>query len=357
MPDIILFGATGYTGRLTAAALGRRGASFAVAGRNPAALEELAAECGAVDVHVADAADSRTLVRALKDSKVLLTCVGPFVEFGTAAVHAALEAGVHYLDSTGEGKFIRHLIEQDKAARTAGIAMIPAMGFDEVPCDVAVAHATQGLERPHVVATYAVPTTPSAGSLRSAIGIMLSAGRRIHAGAPEDFFLADRKRVAPMPPPLGPKTSISAPLAMGDVAPLLGSLEAFETYVTIGPVQERLARVARAPLGAFIHSTPGRKLLSAAAARFPEGPDERARNKWWTVLVEARSGRRWRNVALQGKDVYGLTAETLSAGALAMADPRYASSGVLSPVQGFGVDLLEKELRRFGVSITSFGDT
>jgi short subunit dehydrogenase-like uncharacterized protein len=317
----------------------------------------VAAECGALDVHVADASDSRMLVRALKDCKVLLTCVGPFVEFGTAAVRAALEAGVHYLDSTGEGKFIRHLVEQDTAARAAGIAMVPAMGFDEVPCDVAVAQATESLERANVVATYAVPTTPSAGSLRSAIGIMLSAGRRIHAGAPQDFFLADRRRVAPMPPPLGPKPSISAPLAMGDVASLLGGLESFETYVTIGPVQERLARAARAPAAAFVHSAPGKKLLAAAAARFPEGPDERARNKWWTVLVEAHSGRRWRNVALQGKDVYGLTAETLTAGAIAMADPQYGCSGVLSPVQGFGTDLLEKELRSFGVSITSFGDT
>lgn len=356
MPDILLFGATGYTGRLTAAALGRRGASFAVAGRNPAALEDLAAGVGAVEVRIADAADHSTLVRAVADCKVLLTCVGPFVEFGGAALGAALDAGVHYLDSTGEGTFIREVIARDGRARSAGIALVPAMGFDEVPCDVGVARATEGLDGAEVVATYAVPTTASAGTLRSAVGIMASPGRRLQKGTPRELVLGDKRRIAPMPPPLGPKPSMTAPLAMGDLAPLLDNLQSFETYVTTGTVQSTVARFGRTPFGALLRTAAGKRAVDTVLARAPEGPDDRARRKRWTILIEARAGRRWRNVALQGEDVYGLTAETLSAGAVAMADPGYECRGVATPVQAFGSDLLEKELRSFGVNITPYGE-
>src|SRR5918992_1523075 len=164
MPDVLLFGATGYTGRLTAGALARRGASFVVAGRNREKLEQLATSTGAADARVAEAGDVDALVHALRDVRVLITCVGPFMKMGDTAVEAALRAGVHYVDSTGEGPFIRRLIDErhDDAVR-AGIAMAPAMGFDEVPGDVVSSLAVHGMDRPELALTYAVPRGPSAG--------------------------------------------------------------------------------------------------------------------------------------------------------------------------------------------------
>ena len=103
MPDIRLFGATGYTGRLTALALARRSASFAISGRSRAKLDAVARECGDPEVRLASVGDTGSLVSALDGTKVLLTCVGPFERLGHTAVEAALEAKVHYIDSTGEG--------------------------------------------------------------------------------------------------------------------------------------------------------------------------------------------------------------------------------------------------------------
>src|SRR5688500_16072339 len=121
MPEVLLFGATGYTGRLTAQALARRGADFAVAGRDRAKLERLAASTGNPDVRVAQVGDVDALADALADVKVLITCVGPFSELGSTAVEAALKAKVHYIDSTGEGPFIGELIESKaEQAREAG---------------------------------------------------------------------------------------------------------------------------------------------------------------------------------------------------------------------------------------------
>src|SRR5919106_4344440 len=130
MPDVLLFGATGTTGRLVAHALERKDLSIALAGRDEAKLRALAAEVGGRPIHVADASSPPALVSALDGCRVLLSCVGPFTLFGETAVRAALEAGVHYLDSCGEGAFIRRLIEEfDDPARERGVALAPAMGL------------------------------------------------------------------------------------------------------------------------------------------------------------------------------------------------------------------------------------
>jgi short subunit dehydrogenase-like uncharacterized protein len=170
MPDVLLFGATGYTGRMTARALADRGADFAIAGRSRAKLESLARATGGPEIRAAEVGDPDGLAEACSDVRVMITCVGPFLKLGLTAVEAALRAGCHYLDSTGEGPFIRDLIEhKDGQARRAGVAMAPAMGFDEVPADVAATLATQDLEPADLVLTYALPTHASRGTLRSRI--------------------------------------------------------------------------------------------------------------------------------------------------------------------------------------------
>src|SRR5687768_14060438 len=110
MPDVLLFGATGYTGSLTAESLGRRGADFVVAGRSRDKLVALAERTGASDVRVAAVGDLDALTAALSDVKALITCVGPFQQLGDTAAEAAIRAGVHYVDSTGESSFIDRLV-------------------------------------------------------------------------------------------------------------------------------------------------------------------------------------------------------------------------------------------------------
>ena len=356
MPDILLFGATGYTGRLTAEALARRGANFAIAGRSKAKLYELADEIDGPDVRIASVGDVDSLVTALKDCKVLITTVGPFGELGDTAVEAALEAKVHYIDSTGEAPFIARLIEErDEQARAAGIVMAPAMGFDEVPVDVAAALATEGIEDADLVLTYAVPTAPSKGTLRSVVSIITSQGRWIENGRTRMISSGEENRWAPMPPPLGPKASVSFPSAELRLAPLHLELNSLKTYITSGTIQRLGMRYGLGTMERVLGSRAGKWMLEQILSPLPEGPDEETRQKGkWTILAEASRGGEWRNVTLTGTDVYGLTGELLAGAALKMTEEGFSNSGVCAPVQAVGLDTLQKELIDRGVTIDTY---
>lgn len=359
MPDILLFGATGYTGKITARALAGRGADFAVAGRNRDKLESLARETGAADVRVVDADDVDGLTNALRDVKVLVTCVGPFLELGSTAVEAALRAGVHYVDSSGEGPFIERLIrERHEDALKSGIAMAPALGFDEVPGDVAVALAAEGLELPEISLTYAFPSQASAGTLASVLGIVPSKAAWTVDGTKSPVRTAEETRWAPMPPPLGPQPSVSFPLAICHLAPLHVKVGSFRTYSTVGTWQRIAMRATMPAVGALLSWPAVRSVARKAIEWLPEGPSDTARERGkWTILAEARTAEgAWRNVVLTGTDVYGLTGRTLAAAATTMAMDGYSERGVLAPVQAAGLDTLRRELEEFGVHITEYAE-
>jgi len=347
MADVVLFGATGYTGTLTAHALSRRQIDFAIAGRDSAKLDSLSAELGGVETRVAAVGDVEALVAALTGARALISCVGPFAELGGTAVEAALRARVHYLDSTGEGSFISRLAtERDADAQDAGIALVPAMGFDEVPADVAASLATEGMERADLALTYAVPSTPSSGTARTVPSIFVSTGYFIENGGRVEIRAGDRKRYSPMPPPLGPKPAVAFPLSVLEVVPLHLDLNTFGAYVTTAPVQEFALRAALP----FMRVSPVRKAIENVMPQLARlSPDQRG--KAWTILAEARAGQAFRNVAVTGRDVYGSTAEFLAAGAARMAEEDFEGSGVMAPVQALGLDFLQKLLIEVGVTI------
>jgi short subunit dehydrogenase-like uncharacterized protein len=176
--DVVVFGATGYTGALVSHALARRGARFAVAGRNRARLEAVARDTGADAAHVAAVGDVDALAGALGNARVLLTCVGPFHALGDTAVRAALAAGVHYVDAAGEASFVAWLrSEHDAAARAAGVTLAPCFAFGEVPADVAATLATRGMHGADLTLTYALPSSASAGTVRAALDILTAPAR------------------------------------------------------------------------------------------------------------------------------------------------------------------------------------
>jgi short subunit dehydrogenase-like uncharacterized protein len=356
MADVVLFGATGYTGRLTAEALHRRDADFAIAGRNRGRLEELADSTGHPQVHVADVGDETALASACEGAKVLITCVGPFVELGQTAVEAALRAKVHYIDSTGEGVFIQALIDDySQRARDAGIALAPAMAFDEVPADVAATLATQDLSSPELVLTYAVPSLASKGTLRSALGILVAPAPWIEKGQTVNVRAGQHERWAPMPPPLGPRSSVAAPLAELRLAPLHLRLSSLKTFMTTGGPQRIGLRVGLPFLKAALSTETTRRLTEEVLTRAIPSPDPaKGSSLKWTILAEARSADGWRNVAVMGTDPYGLSAELLAASAMAIASSGPQETGVISPVQAIGVDVLQKELIGAGVSIDTY---
>jgi short subunit dehydrogenase-like uncharacterized protein len=353
MPDVLLFGATGFTGKLTARALSDRGVSFAVAGRDRARLEQVAQDSGASGLAVAPA-EANAIEKAIEDVggvRTLLTCVGPFHRLGHGAAEAAVRAGVNYIDSTGEQFFIGELLERyDERARAAGVAMAPAMAFDEVPADVVATLATEDMQRPELVLTYALPSNGSVGTVISGIDIISRPGPWIVDGEQLMISAGDHERWAPMPPPLGPRRGVSFPLAEGRLAPLHLDLADLQLYVTVGNAQ-RIGLKTLPLLRAALRAPLGRNILESVFGRIANPPDGTER---WTLLAEAQSGENRRSVAIKGSDVYGLSAQLLAAGAERMCEPDFDQKGVVSPVQAVGLDRLQKVLIDNDVSIETF---
>ncbi|ADU48127.1 Saccharopine dehydrogenase (NAD(+), L-glutamate-forming) [Intrasporangium calvum DSM 43043] len=143
--DIVLYGATGFVGRLTARYLAGRadGLRVALAGRSRHRLETLRTDLGdaaaAWEVIEVDAHDAHALRSLAGRTTVLATTVGPYVLHGKAVVRACAEAGTHYADLTGEVLFVRWSVDEiSSVAQTSGARIVHACGYDSVPSDLGV---------------------------------------------------------------------------------------------------------------------------------------------------------------------------------------------------------------------------
>src|SRR4051812_17352830 len=141
-PDILVYGATGLTGRRACAELEATGTAFAIAGRDPAKLQALAAEFPAAAVRVATTDDPAALARAFGDAKVVLACSGPASAINEPLLAAALAARAHYVDLGGDQAFTHGAYERhESAARRAGRVALIGAGVDCVLGDLAAAWA------------------------------------------------------------------------------------------------------------------------------------------------------------------------------------------------------------------------
>jgi short subunit dehydrogenase-like uncharacterized protein len=139
--DVVLFGATGFVGRLTAAYLARvapAGLRWAIAGRSSDKLAALRDELGgAPDTCPADVADPASLRTLAERTRVLATTVGPYVLYGEPVVAACAAAGTDYLDLTGEPEFVNNTyIRHHATAAASGARLVHAAGFDSIPHDL-----------------------------------------------------------------------------------------------------------------------------------------------------------------------------------------------------------------------------
>ena len=145
--DIVLFGATGFTGELTAQYLASQGDSnltWAIAGRNRARLEQvrqgLAAinpACADIDILLADAGDAAALKEVAAAASVIITTVGPYIRYGEALVAACAECGTDYVDLTGEPEFVdRMWLAYQEQAQSSGARIVTSCGFDSIPHDL-----------------------------------------------------------------------------------------------------------------------------------------------------------------------------------------------------------------------------
>ncbi|NHN54315.1 enoyl-ACP reductase [Calidifontibacter sp. DB0510] len=181
--DIVLFGATGFVGALTAAHLAEHAPAtvrIALAGRSESKLRQVLADLpGAPDwpVVIADSSDPASLRAMAERTRVVITTVGPYAKYGLPLVEACATTGTDYVDLTGEVLFHREAVDRfDAAAEASGARIVPSCGFDSVPSDLAVlfladaaSHAGDGeLTETTLYAT--IKGGASGGTVASAIG-------------------------------------------------------------------------------------------------------------------------------------------------------------------------------------------
>ncbi|KAI8351587.1 Saccharopine dehydrogenase-domain-containing protein [Mortierella sp. GBAus27b] len=144
--DLILYGATGFTGFRTCQYLARtyKNVRWGIAGRSIPKLEEVRNKLAAIDPALAnlplvkaDASSQESLQDMTARTKVVISTVGPFIHYGVPLVEACVKQGTHYIDSTGEFSFVNTIIEKyHEEARTKNVILVPQCGFDSIPSEI-----------------------------------------------------------------------------------------------------------------------------------------------------------------------------------------------------------------------------
>ena len=176
--DVVVFGASGVTGRQVAAYLAERapevGARWAVAGRDRPKLERVLGDLGpsAPEIIVADVGEGESLAAMASQASVVLNLVGPYTRRGRPVIEACVAGGAHYVDLTGEIPFVRRTIDEfHEPATRAGVKVVQVCGFEALPPDLAVALAAETAssrwDEPLAEADLVVTVKPAPGTPRA----------------------------------------------------------------------------------------------------------------------------------------------------------------------------------------------
>lgn len=344
--DVLLYGATGYTGRLIAHALDARGASFALAGRDRGRLDALAAELtSGPPIFTVDATDEAGLRALAGSARVLLSAAGPFATLGPPLLRAALAAGTHFADITGEQSFLRHAFAQDAAARDAGVTVVNALGFDVVPSDLAATLAVRGMDSVERLDLAIASRGGISGGTRRSMAATVGQGAWYDRGGFRSGPVGRFVRAFDFPEPLGRRTAAFIP--WGDVvtAPRSTGARQVRTFFTMPPARARFLKYGWPLLDLALRLPPARARLARRAASAPEGPSPEARRESrFTVLAEATGADgRVQRATVSGRDPYGLTGASAAHGALLLAQGRAPRAGVLTPSQAFDLEAFARE--------------
>jgi short subunit dehydrogenase-like uncharacterized protein len=381
--DLVLFGATGFTGGLTAEYLARNApakARWALAGRNLAKLEQVRQRLVGIDPKLqsmalieADSADTAALQSLAASTRVVVTAVGPYAQFGEPLVAACAAAGTDYCDLTGEPEFVDTMwLKYHDLARKTGARLIHCCGFDSIPHDLGAMFTVQQLPEgvPIRIDGYVrVSAEFSGGTFHSAVGAFSRLGATVRAGrqrrALEDWPL-DRK-IGAAPPWIRKQPELGAwvvPFPSVDQQVVLRSAAANERY---GPnfryghfmqvknfksVVQLVGGVAGVIAAAQLKPT--RQWLLSKKTQ-GDGPDEARRNRSWfkvrfigRALVEGKVQRVTTEVS-GGDPGYGETSKMLAESALCLAFDRLPKhAGQMTPATAMGEHLL-KRLQKAGI--------
>lgn len=339
--DVVLFGATGFTGSLTAEYLATHAPAdlrWALAGRNLSKLEAVRVKLGIeTDLLEADVEDARSLAVMAESARVVITTVGPYIWYGEPLVAACAEAGTDYLDLTGEPEFVdrMYLAHHVRAVET-GARIVHCCGFDSIPYDLGVQFTVEQLpERVpiHVEGLVRAAGRPSGGTVHTAINAFTRGKQNLQAR---------RARRRAEPPPAGRSARAVAggihraqgfwavPLPTVDPQIVAHSAAALERY---GPDFRYSHYAAVKQLPVVVGGIAALGLLAVAAQIPParnallgrikagDGPNEERRAKSWFKVrfVGSGGGKRVVTEVAGGDPGYDETAKMLSESALCLA--------------------------------------
>jgi short subunit dehydrogenase-like uncharacterized protein len=375
--DIVLFGATGFTGRLTAGYLARAvppNTRWALAGRDRPKLEAVRAQLGApwADLPLlhADVTDPASLRELAAGTRVIATTVGPYNWYGEPLVAACAEAGTDYLDLAGEAEFVdRCYLRYHRRAVETGARLVHSCGFDSIPPDLGayftVRHLPEGVPL-RVRGFVRAAGTVSGGTYQSAI---IGLSRRRQSAAVH----RERRRIEPRPAhrraravsgrlhrdPDAQAWAVPLPTIDGQVVARsaraldrYGPDFAFTYYAVFRRLRAALGGIAAVAAVAALAQIPPlrRRLLRRVASGAGPSPARRARS-WFTTRLDGEGGDQRVITEVAGGDPgYDETAKMLAESTVCLAfDQLPETCGQVTTATAMGDALIER-LTRAGIS-------
>ncbi len=378
--DLVLFGATGFTGGLTAEYLAQHAPAatrWALAGRSRAKLEavrtRLAAlnpACAGLGLIEADVGDAEALRQLAQSTKVVLTTVGPYILHGEPLVAACAAAGTHYADLTGEPEFVDLMwLKYHEQAQKTGARIVHCCGFDSIPHDLGAYFTVQQLPQgvPLKIEGFVrAGGTFSAGTYHSAINAFgrmreyakVAKQRRGREQYPQGRRIGSTRQSVHFEKTLGtwvvPFPTVDPQVVRRSAAALdrYGPEFRYGHYVQVKKLSSVAAMIAGvSALFTLAQAGPTRRwLLSKKTSGEGPTPERRAKS-WFRVRFHGEGGGRKVVTEVKGGDPgYGETAKMLAESALCLAhDALPDRAGQLTTAAAMG-DALLARLQAAGIS-------
>jgi len=374
--DVLMFGCTGFTGALTAeylAANAPASTRWALAGRNMGKLEQLREKLG-VDVPLvkADVTDEKSIGEAAAASRVVITTVGPYIEYGEPLVKACAEHGTDYTDLTGEPEFVdRMFVKYHAQAESTGARIIHACGFDSIPHDLGTRFTVEQLPEdvPLTVKGYVSAGGQFSGGTFASALTAFSRARKNMEAARERKAVEQRTNGRTVKGDVGRPhrerdiDSWALPFPSIDPQIILRSARALPRY---GPdftyshyiAVKNLPQAVGLPIGvagvfALAQIKPAREFLKSKVPQ-GTGPSEEKRAKsWFRVHFHGEGGGKRVVCEVRGGDPgYGETSKMLAESALCLSNDELPEcAGQVTTAQAMGAALTER-LQRAGIEFT-----
>jgi short subunit dehydrogenase-like uncharacterized protein len=398
--DVVVYGATGFVGKLTAKYLleaAPEGAKIALGGRSQEKLEQIRGELGgrATDwpLVVADSSDAGAVAALAASTKVVATTVGPYAKYGVPLVEACASAGTHYADLTGEVLFMRKAIDvADAPAKASGARIVHTCGFDSIPSDIGVfllaEHAREndlgalGETKYVVIKMRGGPSGGTIDTLRSTVDTVKS-DKSVRKTLGDPYALSPDRKAEPdlgseydsMKPKRDPELGWLAPFFMGSVNTRVvrrsnallgyryGRQLRYQEYIATGsgPLGVAKAGGIGGGVGALFagFALPGaRQVLDRVLPDPGEGPSPAAQdNGFFKIDIHTTTDGGAHlvcEIRVSGDPGYKATAVMLGESALALAldeDRLPEAAGVLTPATAMGSVLVDR-LRAAGHQYT-----